>query len=91
MIDPSAAARTFSGLSKKGWIRRKRGTLDRRESYVELTPRGRRFVASVEASYARSAKLLGAKLDASDVANLERIRTKLAPLAEEPEPRRKRR
>jgi DNA-binding MarR family transcriptional regulator len=81
MIDPSAAARTFTALSKRGWIRRRRGDRDRRESYVELTPSGRRFAARVEATYKRTARLLGARLNRRDVANLERICTKLEPLA----------
>lgn len=94
MIDPSAAARTFTALSKRGWIRRRRGDRDRRESYVELTPSGRRFVARVDATYQRTARLLDARLDRRDVANLARICSKLEPLAEAsvPEPvRRKRR
>ncbi len=82
MIDPSAAARTFTAMARKGWIRRKRGREDRRESHVELTASGKRLVAQVEAVYAATAATLGARLDARDVAALERIRIKLAPLAE---------
>jgi len=82
MIDPSAAGRTFTAMARKGWIRRKRGREDRRESYVELTASGKRLVAQVEAVYAETAATMGALLDARDVAALERIRVKLAPLAE---------
>jgi DNA-binding MarR family transcriptional regulator len=90
MLDPSAAARSLTVLCERGWVRRRRGERDRRESYVELTARGRRFATSVEATYAEIAKVLGARLDEGDVADLERICAKLAPLAEEPviEPRR---
>ncbi|HEX3766524.1 MAG TPA: MarR family transcriptional regulator [Kofleriaceae bacterium] len=93
MLDPSAAARSLTVLSKRGWIRRRRGELDRRESYVELTARGQRFVTRVEATYADIARLLGARLDDRDTADLERICAKLSPLAEEPaiEPRKKHR
>jgi DNA-binding MarR family transcriptional regulator len=93
MIDPSAATRSLTMLSERGWVRRRRGERDRRESYVELTARGRRFVTRVDATYAEIAKALGSRLDERDVADLERIRAKLAPLAAEPvsEPRRKRR
>jgi DNA-binding MarR family transcriptional regulator len=83
MIDPSAAARSLTVLSKRGWIRRRRGERDRRESYVELTARGRQFVAKVEATYTQIAKLLGSRLSERDVADLERICAKLTPLAEE--------
>jgi DNA-binding MarR family transcriptional regulator len=91
MIDPSAAARSLTVLSERGWIRRRRGERDRRESYVELTARGRQFVASVEATYAQIAKLLGSRLSERDVTDLARICAKLTPLAEERtlEPRRK--
>ena len=90
MLDPSAAARSLTVLSDRGWIRRRRGERDRRESYVELTARGRQFVTSVEATYGQIAKRLGARLDQRDVADLERICAKLSPLADEPdEPPRK--
>jgi DNA-binding MarR family transcriptional regulator len=91
MLDPSAAARSLTVLSKRGWIRRRRGERDRRESHVELTARGRRFVTRVEATYSDVARLLGARLDDRDIADLERMCAKLSPLAAEPavEPRRK--
>jgi len=92
MIDPSAAARSLSVLSGRGWVRRRRGERDRRESYVELTARGRQFVTRVEAVYDQIAERLGSRLDERDVAALERISVKLAPLADDEqvvEPRRK--
>jgi DNA-binding MarR family transcriptional regulator len=91
MLDPSAAVRSLTVLSKRGWIRRRRGEHDRRESYVELTARGRRFVTRVEAVYSDIAKLLSTQLEDRDIADLERICAKLSPLAAEPavEPRRK--
>ena len=91
VLDPSAAARSLTVLSNRGWIRRRRGELDRRESYVELTARGRRFVTRVEATYSDIARLLGTRLDHRDIADLERICAKLSPLAAEPaiEPRKK--
>jgi DNA-binding MarR family transcriptional regulator len=91
MLDPSATARSLTMLSKRGWIRRRRGELDRRESYVELTARGRRLAARVEAHYAAIADILGSRLNDRDVADLKRIFTKLSPLTEPPavEPRRK--
>ena len=91
MLDPSATARSLTALSARGWIRRRRGERDRRESYVELTARGRRFVTRVEATYSDIARVIGARLNDRDIADLERICAKLSPLAAEPaiEPRRK--
>ncbi len=83
VVDPSAAARAFTLLDRRGWIRRKRGKEDRRESYVELTPLGRRFLKQVEAIHTKTAKLIESHLDARDLTDLERIRAKLAPLAAE--------
>ena len=85
MLDPSAAARSLTVLSGRGWIRRRRGELDRRESYVELTARGRQFVTRVEATYTQIAALLESRLSKRDVTDLERICVKLAPLAAEPD------
>ena len=83
-IDPSAAARSFTLLSRQGWIRRRRGEQDRRESYIELTPSGQRLRRKVDAIYARVGEQLEQYLDALDLADLERIASKLAPLATEP-------
>lgn len=82
MLDPSATARSLTMLSRRGWIRRRRGELDRRESHVELTARGRRLAARVEAHYAIVAEVLGVRLDNRDIADLERICAKLSPLTE---------
>lgn len=92
-LDPSATARSLAMLSKRGWVRRRRGELDRRESYVELTADGRRLSARVEAHYAAIAELLGGPLNERDVADLARICAKLAPLVEQraSEPRKPRR
>lgn len=84
MLDPSAAARSVTALSNRGWIRRRRGELDRRELYVELTARGRRFVTRVEATYSDIGRALSARLDDRDIADLARICAKLSPLATEP-------
>ncbi len=79
--DPSATGRAVAALAARGWLRRKRGESDRREYYVELTPLGRRFLRRVQATYDETAALLGARIDPRDLAALERIRDKLAPLS----------
>lgn len=85
-IDPSAAARSFTLLSRRGWIRRRRGEQDRRESYIELTPSGQQLRRKVDGIYARIGEQLEEQLDAIDLADLERIAGKLAPLVAEPAP-----
>ncbi len=82
-IDPSAAARSFTLLSRRGWIRRRRGVQDRRESYIELTASGRRVASKVNGIYSKIGQQIEQRLDASDLADFERIATKLAPLAAE--------
>jgi DNA-binding MarR family transcriptional regulator len=79
-VDQSAAARAFTSLDRRGWIRRKRGTRDRRESIVELTPLGKRLLKRVEAIHASTAELIESHLDARDHTDLERICAKLAAL-----------
>lgn len=46
-IDPSTASRNLSGLERKGYITRQKGSEDGRQTDVRLTPRGRRAAASV--------------------------------------------
>jgi DNA-binding MarR family transcriptional regulator len=81
VIDPSAAARAFTLLDRRGWTRRRKGKLDLRESYVELTPLGKKLLRQVEARHAAIADLVESRLDAHDLADLERICRKLESLA----------
>jgi DNA-binding MarR family transcriptional regulator len=46
-IDPSTASRNLSGLERAGFITRKKGTDDGRQTDVRLTPRGKRIADSV--------------------------------------------
>jgi len=46
-IDPSTASRNLAGLERSGYIVRKRGTQDGRQTDVRLTPRGRRIAEAV--------------------------------------------
>lgn len=45
-IDPSTASRNLSGLERSGYITRKKGSDDGRQTDVRLTPRGRRIAES---------------------------------------------
>jgi DNA-binding MarR family transcriptional regulator len=46
-IDPSTASRNLAGLERAGFIVRRRGTDDGRQTDVRLTPRGRRVAEAV--------------------------------------------
>jgi DNA-binding MarR family transcriptional regulator len=46
-IDPSTASRNLAGLERAGYILRKRGTDDGRQTDVRLTPRGKRIADAV--------------------------------------------
>src|ERR1700691_1382709 len=42
-IDPSTASRNLAGLERAGYITRKKGAEDARQTNVHLTPRGKRI------------------------------------------------
>lgn len=84
LLDPSATARSLTMMAQRGWVRRRRGEVDRREWYVELTPRGVQFSARVEELYAAALDILATQLDERDAADLERITEKLSVLKEPP-------
>jgi DNA-binding MarR family transcriptional regulator len=46
-IDPSTASRNLTGLERAGYISRKKGADDGRQTDVRLTPRGKRIAESV--------------------------------------------
>ena len=48
-IDPSTASRNLAGLERAGFIVRKKGAEDARQTDVRLTPRGKRTADSVGA------------------------------------------
>ena len=50
-IDPSTASRNLAGLERAGYVVRKRGTEDGRQSDVRLTPRGRRTADAVSTEW----------------------------------------
>jgi DNA-binding MarR family transcriptional regulator len=46
-IDPSTASRNLAGLERAGYITRKKGAEDARQTDVRLTPKGKRVADSV--------------------------------------------
>jgi DNA-binding MarR family transcriptional regulator len=53
-IDPSTASRNLAGLERAGYIIRKRGTEDGRQSDVRLTPRGKRTADAVSTEWTQA-------------------------------------
>jgi DNA-binding MarR family transcriptional regulator len=51
-IDPSTASRNLAGLERAGYIVRRRGPDDGRQTDVRLTPRGKRIAEAVAADWA---------------------------------------
>jgi DNA-binding MarR family transcriptional regulator len=50
-IDPSTASRNLAGLERAGYIVRRRGADDGRQTDVRLTPRGKRTAEAVAAEW----------------------------------------
>ena len=61
-IDPSTASRNLSGLERAGFISRKKGADDQRQTDVRLTPRGKRTADAVNADAAQAFMVLLEKL-----------------------------
>lgn len=65
-IDPSTASRNLGGLERRGYIVRKRGADDGRQTDVRLTPRGRRTAESVSGAWLSACTLLIERLPRQD-------------------------
>src|SRR6476659_8285546 len=65
-IDPSTASRNLSGLERAGFITRKKGTDDGRQTDVRLTPRGKRTADAVTADSTQAFVLLLEKVPRSE-------------------------
>jgi DNA-binding MarR family transcriptional regulator len=57
-IDPSTASRNLGGLERRGYIVRRRGTDDGRQTDVRLTPRGKRTADAVSLEWTTAYALL---------------------------------
>ncbi|HXN32248.1 MAG TPA: MarR family transcriptional regulator [Polyangiaceae bacterium] len=57
-IDPSTASRNLGGLERGGYIVRRRGADDGRETDVRLTPRGKRTAEAVSVEWNAACALL---------------------------------
>jgi DNA-binding MarR family transcriptional regulator len=57
-IDPSTASRNLGGLERGGYIMRRRGADDGRQTDVRLTPRGKRTAEAVSVEWTSAYALL---------------------------------
>jgi DNA-binding MarR family transcriptional regulator len=57
-IDPSTASRNLAGLERRGYIVRRRGAEDGRQTDVRLTARGKRTAEAVSTGWAQVVALL---------------------------------
>jgi DNA-binding MarR family transcriptional regulator len=65
-IDPSTASRNLAGLERRGYIVRRRGADDGRQTDVRLTPRGKRTAEAVSAEWTAASALLFDRLPRQD-------------------------
>jgi MarR family transcriptional regulator, 2-MHQ and catechol-resistance regulon repressor len=66
-VRPQTVTPIVDSLEKAGWIRRVRSSEDRREVFLELTPKGSRLLESVRASFLEK---LGRALDEAPATSL---------------------
>jgi DNA-binding MarR family transcriptional regulator len=65
-IDPSTASRNLAGLERGGYILRRRGTDDGRQTDVRLTPRGKRIAEAVSSEWIHAYATLLERVPRSD-------------------------
>jgi DNA-binding MarR family transcriptional regulator len=82
--DPTLTGRVLKTLIDRGWVRRTRSQADRRQYVLELSPAGQRARKKVEAARLRVAARMAAALDDRDLADFERIATKIRAAFERP-------
>lgn len=65
-IDPSTASRNLAGLEKGGYITRKKGTDDGRQTDIRLTPRGKRAADTTNSGASQAFAALLEKVGRTD-------------------------
>jgi DNA-binding MarR family transcriptional regulator len=80
---PTLTGRALEPLVGRGWVRKRRSELDRREYVLELTPSGRRARARVVAAREAIIERIGAVLDDKDVKDFDRIAAKILAVLED--------
>jgi DNA-binding MarR family transcriptional regulator len=65
-IDPSTASRNLAGLERAGYLSRRKGTDDARQTDVRLTPRGRRAAEHISTASSQAYATLVERLPKGD-------------------------
>ena len=82
---PTLTGRALETLVERGWVRRKRSEIDRRQYVLELTASGQRTRERVESARNDIIARLGSSLDDRDVEDFERIAQKILVAFDAPE------
>ena len=82
---PTLTGRAIEPLIERGWVRRKRSEVDRRQYILELTASGQRARERVEGAREVIIQQLASVLDDRDVADFDRIAKKILAAFEEPQ------
>ena len=85
-IDPSTASRNLAGLERAGYVLRKRGTDDGRQTDVRLTPRGKRTADAVSSEWTEACLALLARVPRSERQRVTEALETLARLLDGAEP-----
>jgi len=80
--DPTLTSRTLGVLIERGFVRRERSALDKREYLLELTASGKRLCARLEALRSEFATQVVGALDDRDLADFDRIAQKILAAAD---------
>jgi DNA-binding MarR family transcriptional regulator len=80
--DAALTGRVLQTLRDRGYVKRTRSALDRREYVLELTPSGRKAQAEVERARARLFARVMASLDEKDLKDFDRIAKKILAVLE---------
>jgi DNA-binding MarR family transcriptional regulator len=83
-IDPSTASRNLAGLERAGYVARRRGAEDGRQSDVRLTPRGKRTAESVATSWSATYATLLERVPRGDRQRIAEALELLASLLDRP-------
>ncbi len=77
-VDPSTASRTIGSLHRKGLVASLGNKIDRRESHLELTPRGRKVLSQLQTAQSEISKQCVKDFTRSEQVEFERGLARLA-------------
>lgn len=75
--DKASVTRMITSLVDSGWLQRRPGKLDRRQTMISLSPKGRRNLLKIEQVYGRIADMFVASLSKEESQQLSVLFTKI--------------